>query len=143
MKRVAGREKAGQKPHSRLKSRLYVVWLLLVCVGIVSAMAFMAPAEPAASGGGGSAPAVHSNGWFVGGVLLFEPLKGEKFNTWEKLALCLNVVIACCGLVYAPDARQSGDEGRQGHQEDAGDRPSRAQGRATPISIASLAWSGY
>ncbi|MFZ1932722.1 MAG: sodium/proton-translocating pyrophosphatase [Thermoguttaceae bacterium] len=101
MKRVAGREKAGQKPHSRLKSRLYVVWLLLVCVGIVSAMAFMAPAEPAASGGGGSAPAVHSNGWFVGGVLLFEPLKGEKFNTWEKLALCLNVVIACCGLVYA------------------------------------------
>ena len=44
---------------------------------------------------------MHSNGWFVGGVLLFEPLKGEKFNTWEKLALCLNVVIACGGLAYA------------------------------------------
>ena len=100
MKRVAGREKVGQKPRSRLKSRLYVVWLLLVCVGIVSAMAFMAPAEPAASGGGG-APAVHSNGWFVGGVLLFEPLKGEKFNNWEKLALCLNVVVALGGLAYA------------------------------------------
>ncbi len=44
---------------------------------------------------------MHSNGWFVGGVLLFEPLKGEKFNNWEKLALCLNVVVALGGLAYA------------------------------------------
>ncbi len=63
MKRVAGREKVGQKPRSRLKSRLYVVWLLLVCVGIVSAMAFMAPAEPAASGGGeGHRPCIPTAG---------------------------------------------------------------------------------
>ena len=70
----------GRKPRSRLKSRLYVAWLMLVCVGIVSAMAWMAPQEPATTGGGGGTAAVHSNGWFVGGVLLGEPLLGEKFN---------------------------------------------------------------
>ncbi len=101
MKRVARRETTGRKPRSRLKSRLYVAWLMLVCVGIVSAVAWMAPQEPATTGGGGGAAAVHSNGWFVGGVLLGEPLRGEKFNTWEKLALCLNVVVACGGLAYA------------------------------------------
>ena len=37
----------------------------------------------------------------IGGVSLWEPLLGEKFNTYEKFFLCLNVVIALGGLVYA------------------------------------------
>ncbi len=93
MKRVTGREKVGRKPRSRLKSRLYVAWLLLVCVGIVSALAFMAPADATSSGGGG--------GWTIGGVKLLTPLMGEKFNTVEKIALCANVFIALGGLAYA------------------------------------------
>ena len=100
MKQVVKREKSGQKPRSRLKSRLHVAWLMLVCIGILSAVAWMAPQDPAPTGGGGGA-AVHSNGWFVGGVLLGEPLKGERFSTWETLALIANVVVACGGLAYA------------------------------------------
>ena len=55
MKRVLKGEAGGRKPRSRLKSRLYVAWLMLVCVGILSAVAWMAPQEPATTGGGGGA----------------------------------------------------------------------------------------
>jgi K(+)-stimulated pyrophosphate-energized sodium pump len=62
----------------------------------------MTTQEPAsAAGGAGAEVAESTNGWMIGGVLLGEPLRGEKFSMWEKLALCLNVAIALGGLGYA------------------------------------------
>ncbi len=97
MKRVSKSGKAGRKPRSRLKSRLYVAWLAFVGIGLVSAAGLDDHAR-AGRGGGGAAS---SGGWIVGGVSLWEPLLGEKFNIYEKFFLCLNVVIALGGLAYA------------------------------------------
>ncbi len=52
--------------------------------------------EPAAAAG-----ATSPGGILSGGVLLFEPLLGAKFNFGEKFFLCLNVFIALAGLGYA------------------------------------------
>ena len=104
-----------------MKRRLYVAWLALVAVGLVSAAGWMSVQEPAAPGGAGAS----SNGWMVGGVLLLEPLLGEKFSPMEKIALCLNVVIALAGLAYALMLVGQVMNAPQGHEEDAGDRPGR------------------
>jgi K(+)-stimulated pyrophosphate-energized sodium pump len=82
-----------------MKRRLYVAWLALVAVGLVSAAGWMAVQEPAASGG--AAESSSSGGWLIGGVSLWEPLLGEKFNMIEKVALVTNVIIALAGLGYA------------------------------------------
>ena len=97
MKRVYRTEEASQKPRSRLNGRLYVAWLAFVAIGLLSAAGCMSMQEPA------SAPAAQAppGGFMVGGVLLCQPLLGEKFNAYEKFFLGLNVVIAVCGLAYA------------------------------------------
>ncbi len=95
MKRVCKGDETGQKPKSRLKSRLYVAWLAFVCIGLVAGAGFMFQQQPAAEN------AASGGGVMVGGVLLWQPLLGEKFSTMEKVALCLNVVIALGGLGYA------------------------------------------
>ncbi len=94
MKRTES-EKTSPKPRSRLKSRLYVAWLAFVAIGLVAAAGAMVAQEPAAAGGSSS------QGWTIGGVALFNPWLGEKFNNWEKFFLGLNVVIALGGLAYA------------------------------------------
>ena len=96
MKRTARSEKTGSKPRRWLSSRLYVAWLAFVCIGLLAAVGWAAQ-QPVAEGGG----AASSGGWMVGGVSLFEPLLGSKFNIYEKIFLCLNVVIAAVGLGYA------------------------------------------
>ncbi len=96
MKRCKSRE-TGRKSHSRLKSRLYVAWLMLVCIGLVSAVGWMSTQEPASATGG----VATSGGLVIGGVSLWEPLLGAKFNIYEKVALVTNVVIALAGLAYA------------------------------------------
>ena len=97
MRRVDGSGEVRPKSGSRLKSRLYVAWLAFAAVGLVSAAGwmFMQVPPPVAE------EAASANGIMVGGVLLWEPLMGEKFNLMEKLFLCLNVVIALGGLAYA------------------------------------------
>ena len=76
-----------------MKRRLYVAWLALVAVGLVSAAGWMAVQEPAAPGGA----AESTGGLLIGGVSLWEPLLGEKFNMYEKVALVTNVIIALAG----------------------------------------------
>ncbi len=68
-------------------------WMFaLGVVGLVAATCLTAQAaEPVASHAG---PAVEQ-------VKLWQPLIGEKFNIGEKIALCMNVLIAIAGLVYA------------------------------------------
>ncbi len=93
--------KPGRKGRIRITNRLYVAWLAFVCVGLLAAVGFNAVQEPSAAAEAGTSAVNSSNGWFVGGVLLGEPLRGEKFNNWEKIALIANVVIALGGLAYA------------------------------------------
>ena len=97
MKRVSRSGEVNQKPRRRLTSRLYVAWLAFVCLGLLSAAGWMTTQEPAAAAGGAGS----SSSWIVGGVAIFEPILGEKFNIYEKFFLCLNVVIALGGLGYA------------------------------------------
>ncbi len=97
MRRVRGAA-GGRKPQSRLKSRLYVAWLAIMAIGLLSAAGWMsAQQEPAATAAGATSP----GGILSGGVLLLEPLMGAKFNFAEKFFLCLNIVIALAGLGYA------------------------------------------
>ena len=98
MKQVPdGTEIRGPQSRRRLKSRIYVGWLALVCIGLVAAVGWMST-QAAAPGGGGSSS---TGGWLVGGVRLWTPLLGEKFSMVEKVALCANIVIALAGLGYA------------------------------------------
>jgi K(+)-stimulated pyrophosphate-energized sodium pump len=97
MKRVSRTAETGRKPRSRLKGRLYVAWLALVCIGFLAAAGWMSAQEPASA----TERAASSGGLMVGGVSLWEPLLGAKFNAYEKFFLCLNVVIALAGLAYA------------------------------------------
>lgn len=98
MKRVGGTEdETSPRPRKRLTSRLYVAWLAFVCIGLLSAAGWMSTQEPAAAEGASSS----GGGIWAGGVLLWEPLLGEKFSTIEKVALVTNVVIALAGLAYA------------------------------------------
>ena len=95
------------------RSRLYVAWLALVAIGLVSAVGWMSTREP----GSASAGVASSGGLVVGGVSLWEPLLGTKFNTYEKIALVTNVVIALAGLAYAANAGRAGDAHPQGTEK--------------------------
>ena len=97
MVRISDSGKPGRKPRSRLTNRLYVAWLAFLAVGLLAAVGWMSVQEPAEAAG----DAAVSNGVMIGGVLLFEPLFGEKFSIYEKIALVANVVIALGGLAYA------------------------------------------
>ncbi|MEN6407355.1 MAG: sodium-translocating pyrophosphatase, partial [Thermoguttaceae bacterium] len=96
MKREVVCRATNSKPRSRLKSRLYVAWLALVSLGCLAAVGWMSTQEPASAAGGTA-----HHGLMIGGVSLWEPLLGEKFNIYEKIALVTNVVIALAGLAYA------------------------------------------
>ncbi|MEN6558445.1 MAG: sodium/proton-translocating pyrophosphatase, partial [Thermoguttaceae bacterium] len=96
MKRKVVCRATNSKPRSRLKSRLYVAWLALVSFGCLAAVGWMSTQEPASAAGGTA-----HHGLMIGGVSLWEPLLGEKFNIYEKCALVTNVVIALAGLAYA------------------------------------------
>jgi len=103
MRRVNGPAK-GQKPRRRLSGRVHVAWLALMAIGLLSAIGWVnvqgpSAAEAAASGASTAAGAVADH--VAAGIKLWEPLFGSKFNVWEKFFLCLNVVIALGGLVYA------------------------------------------
>jgi len=94
MKRFRALDSVGAKSRSRLGKRLYVAWLAFVALGCLAAVGWMNMQEPTAHGSAGQ-------GYMVGGVSLWEPLVGEKFNIYEKVALVTNVVIALAGLAYA------------------------------------------
>jgi len=85
-----------QNKGKRVKNRLYLAWLVLVSVGLLAAMGWMAVREPAQQ-----AAAETSGGLVIGGVPLWTPLLSEQFNIYEKILLVTNVVIALAGLAYA------------------------------------------
>ena len=110
-----------------------MAWLAFVCIGLVSAAGWLVAQEPATAAGG-AGPAIPSHSWIVGGVAIFEPLLGEKFNLYEKFFLCLNVVIALAGLGYALMLVGQVKNAPQGHQADAGDRPRHPRrGQCLPL----------
>ena len=79
--------------------------LALCAVGILAALGWLQFHPPVASTGvdsavGTTALAAVETVKSVG-VSLWEPLFGEKFSIWEKIALIANVFIAAAGLVYA------------------------------------------
>ncbi len=75
--------------------------LALLAFGCLTAMAWAQaaapPAEPNANKTKSAAAAPAGESAFE----LFAPLRSDKFNTMEKLALVLNVVVALGGLAYA------------------------------------------
>lgn len=98
------RPATGRRPRSRLGNRLYMAWLAVLAIGLLSAIGWMNVQDPSAAeaaGAGGHAASGNAGGWSVGGVLLLEPLLSTKYLGYEKFFLCLNVVIAFCGLIYA------------------------------------------
>ena len=65
-----------------------------------SANSALAPVDnPMAANDAETAAATESGGHAK--VQLWEPLLSDKYNFWEKFALCLNVVVAVGGLFYA------------------------------------------
>jgi K(+)-stimulated pyrophosphate-energized sodium pump len=75
--------------------------LTVAVVGILAALGWFQFHPPTATSPLPSAIATAAVGAESGGVILLEPLFGEKFNLWEKIALITNVVIALAGLGYA------------------------------------------
>ena len=88
MKRVIIGEARGRKPRSRLKSRLYVAWLALVCIGLVSAAAWMAPQDPSPARRCRRRRCRPFRRLFRRRCPAGEPLLGEKFSIYEKSPLC-------------------------------------------------------
>ncbi len=77
-------------------------WMFaLMVVGVLGAATCMAqvPTPDSASISATTGVAVANGGHRT--IELWQPLIGEKFNIGEKIALCVNVLIAIAGLIYA------------------------------------------
>ncbi len=67
-------------------------------------------------------------------ILLWEPLRSDKFETYEKIALIANVFVALAGLAYALMLVKQVRERSAGNAADAGDRPGRPR-RGQRLSV--------
>ena len=137
MRLVRRSGEAGRKPRSRLKSRLYVAWLLLVCVGLVAAAGWMVQKEPAA------APAAQllPTAWTIGGVSLWEPILGEKFNSLREVLPLPQRGHRLGRIGLCADAGRAGHEGPARHARRCRKSPRPCAKGPTPISTGSSASS--
>ncbi|MEN6450619.1 MAG: sodium/proton-translocating pyrophosphatase, partial [Thermoguttaceae bacterium] len=115
--------KLGNFKSSRLRNRLQIAWLALLCAGCVVTAGWLMAAEKApVSSNGATAGAAAEKG--EGAFRFFEPfLNTQKYPFAEQAALVVVLLIAVAGLVYArmlvKQVREA-DEGTPQMQEIAG-----------------------
>lgn len=89
----------------RVRGRLYVAWLAVMCVGFLAAAGWINAAEQPEAGGqaAGQSSAASAVGHVKeGAVKLFEPLlNSEKFPIEERVSLIAVLLVAIAGLGYA------------------------------------------
>src|SRR5437773_10612266 len=84
-----------------------VAWLGLLCVGCLFAATWFAlegsaSAQPAPDGAAATTTLVEPAATtHAAEITLWEPLTSAKYAPYEKILLCLNVVVALAGLGYA------------------------------------------
>ncbi|MHB1034508.1 MAG: sodium-translocating pyrophosphatase [Pirellulales bacterium] len=118
MEKASGPSRSGRYQRRKPAKRVPVIWMTIVLAGTLAAAGWMAvqdppapeaaasldPAAPdagtAAIGGEKAAPKVEKAEKRAE-ISLWAPLLSDKYATYEKVALCANVLVALAGLGYA------------------------------------------